>query len=226
MVKKSDAEKAEIRRQAEARRQADKDRTGHLSARGVSGEKSTGRSLSGNLSRRAPDHGEFDEAVNEFQTGSDRVAAIMGVTLIENLLLDAIESRLDDASDRSALFYESGAPFGTFKAKIVAAKALGIVNKEMAHDLDIIRDIRNQFAHSMLSLDFQNEHIARAMGKIKGVYKYTESSEPNHSEQRMKFDAIVWTSSMHLLKYRWRDALEAIRKIPEMLSTYFANLRL
>ena len=48
------------------------------------------------------------------------------------------------------------APFGTFSAKIVGALALGLINEDEHHDLEIIRGIRNEFAHK-IEVSFENQ---------------------------------------------------------------------
>lgn len=53
-------------------------------------------------------------------------------------------------------------PLGTFAAKIKIAYALGIFTKEMKEEIDIIRRIRNAFAHSKNRLSFSSPQIAQA----------------------------------------------------------------
>jgi len=41
------------------------------------------------------------------------------------------------------------APLGTFSARIKTARALGLITEDERHDLDILRDLRNAFAHEV-----------------------------------------------------------------------------
>lgn len=190
---------AKQKRQGTGKPDPTKDRTAHEAARGPGKKK---REALKHPSKHDPDDKEFDEAVNELQSGSDRVAAIMGAALIENTLLDAIAFKLKDASDTKDLFYDQGAPFGTFRARIVGGKALGLYGKQMADDLHRIRDIRNQFAHALLSLTFDHPYIVHVVSKIEGPYNYREGGSANTSAARTKFETACWSISLHIMRER------------------------
>lgn len=171
------------------------------------------KSLSGHLSRRELESKELVLAGIEILKGSDRVAAIMGAALVENALRRAIKASLHDPGDESALFYDQGAPFGTFHARIVAGKGLGLYGEEIAADLDRIRDIRNQFAHALLSLDFSNPHIVAACEKI-GDYRERPTSAEK-SEARHRYQEACWQIHSRLMD-----------KALELLDAYLASTEL
>jgi hypothetical protein len=125
------------------------------------------KSLSSRLSRRYPTEAEIDASIAEFYSAHDRVAAIMGAALVEHALVGAIKACLEDGSDEGSLFYDDKAPFGTFYARIVSAKAFGMIDAVEEVELHVIRDVRNQFAHSVLCLDFSNAHIDSSCEKLK-----------------------------------------------------------
>jgi len=136
------------------------------------------RSLSSHLSRKTPDDNEFAEAISELIHGSDRVAAIMCSALVEHELISAISAAIDDASETSVLFHSGEAsPFGTFKQRIAAGRALGIFGPGVVADLDTIRDIRNQFAHALIKLDFENEHIVRSCSELGDYIAWAEVAD-------------------------------------------------
>ena len=157
------------------------------------------RSLSSYLSRHDPDNEEFKTVTNELHAGSDRVAAIMGAALVENGLRKCIEAALVDPGDKAALFLEPGAPFHSFKARIVAGRALGLYDAETGADLDRIRDIRNQFAHALLSIDFDNEHISNACDKIREIYGFHVIKNRSVGPMRLRYENACWTISLYLL---------------------------
>ena len=84
----------------------------------------------------------------------------MGAAYVDSNLAKLISSSLADDSDTRALFHDEGAPFGTFKRKIVAGRAMGLFPQRVSDDLDRIRDVRNQFAHALLKLDSKQTHQA------------------------------------------------------------------
>ena len=154
---KSDQEKAKIRQETEARRRTDKERAGHETARGV--RRSPKKSLS-HLSRGEIDDDEFVAAIEELDQGTDRAAAVVGGAFVEDGLRAVLSALLKNDSDPKSVFEDQGAPFGTFKQKIVAVRALGYCSKETAEDADAIRDIRNQFSHALRPLTFDHPDIA------------------------------------------------------------------
>jgi hypothetical protein len=90
------------------------------------------------------------------------VTAIMGAVMVEHELEGLLRSRLSKKDDDtwSDLTLDNG-PFGTFHKKINAAYALGIYDDTTKQNLNIVRNIRNAFAHSKKLIDFDHplEHL-------------------------------------------------------------------
>lgn len=85
--------------------------------------------------------------VRELTQQSDRGAAIIGVAWVEEALVDALTSFLqNDVEARESLFRPSG-PLSSFAAKIDLARLLGLTSKAVTSDLHTLRRIRNEFAH-------------------------------------------------------------------------------
>jgi hypothetical protein len=109
---------------------------------------------------------EFDAALAEIRGGSDRVAAIMSSAIAQNTLVAAIIACLKDASEAAKLFDDVRGPFNTFYAQIVAGQALGLYRKDVATALHTVRQIRNRFAHDVISLSFADPGIAAECRKL------------------------------------------------------------
>ncbi|HEC75281.1 MAG TPA: hypothetical protein ENI26_13070 [Methylophaga aminisulfidivorans] len=112
--------------------------------------------------------------ISEIDTQSDRGAAIVGVAWVEEELEAAIASFLeDDAKALKRLLGRSG-PLATFSAKIDLALLLGMCSKVIAGDLHRLREIRNDFAHTIAAKDhsaltFNSENIADKCFALKCV---------------------------------------------------------
>lgn len=94
--------------------------------------------------------------VEEFAEQSDRGVAIIGGSYLENAVAALIKADWRKASDsRSAenslndLFHNSG-PLGSFSAKNKLAFLSQMIGEAFFSDLEIIRDIRNDFAHKLV----------------------------------------------------------------------------
>lgn len=113
---------------------------------------------------------------------SDRYAAIIGASLLEHALKTAITAylRLDLNELKTAKFrheifddYERS-PLGSLGSRILIAYALGIINEDTRRNLDILRNIRNAFAHSVSTVEFTSPECLREIIKIipqPGIYK-------------------------------------------------------
>jgi DNA-binding MltR family transcriptional regulator len=63
--------------------------------------------------------------------------------------------------------FESYRPLNSFAAKIILAFAVGAIVLDTYEELEKIRDIRNEFAHSAELLDFESPKIAALLAKFK-----------------------------------------------------------
>jgi len=140
--------------------------------------------------------------VSEIKGQTDRGAAIVGVAWVEEELQAAIESFLEtDDKAWKRLFGRSG-PLSTFSAKIDLARLLGMCSTVIASDLHILRDIRNEFAHSIAAKDhtglsFKSRHIADRCLALRCI-AHESLSEPRHAFVRA---CAVLNSDFHLHKF-------------------------
>jgi hypothetical protein len=92
----------------------------------------------------------------------DRTAAIVGPIFLEQALKRAIilhfEPDLCDPEFKY-LFDQDEAPYREFASRLKLAKALGIVSNEQYEKLEIVRQIRNLFAHANFAIDFDMQEI-------------------------------------------------------------------
>ncbi|WP_293943124.1 hypothetical protein [Sphingomonas sp.] len=150
-------------------------------------------------SRRDLTDEELGVALSEIADGSDRVAAIMGCALVENTLVGALITCLEDASDAAKLFDDERGPFKSFYAQIVAAKAMGLFDAKIASALHAVRQIRNEFAHAILSLEFETESIAKMCIKLKSF----ENKDAHHekvSPPRRYFEHACYELTCELIR--------------------------
>jgi hypothetical protein len=97
----------------------------------------------------------------------DRHAAIACAAAIEHGLKQAITRHLAEDASSKGLFDDFESALGSFSARTAMARALGIIDDSGVADLDIIRRIRNTFAHSVLPISFGTPDIAFLTAEIK-----------------------------------------------------------
>lgn len=88
------------------------------------------------------------------------VTAILGCTLVEHELDSLLRAKFKKRDDDTwrELQSETG-PLRSFSAKIAIGHVLGVYKDKIQHDLNVVRVIRNAFAHSKKLLDFNDPLI-------------------------------------------------------------------
>jgi hypothetical protein len=138
-----------------------KDRTAHEAAR----EKPLG-SLR-DLSKGTDLSEHIQDIIADLEEQSDRGLALIAIALVDVALTRLLLCRLLAYHDvQNIIFYNEGAPLGSFSSRIKMARAMGVVGPMVEAHLDTLRRIRNQFAHSPLRLDFSNPLISAEIGKL------------------------------------------------------------
>ena len=92
----------------------------------------------------------------EFYAEGDRACGILMGSLVENALETAITQIMRRGVSRSDIFGFNG-PAGSFSAKITLAYGLGIYRSKTKHDLNLIRELRNKFAHCRRPIRFETD---------------------------------------------------------------------
>jgi hypothetical protein len=114
------------------------------------------------LVKSDPTFAELASLEGEIYGESDRVAAVMLGAMVEmsvrRLLLTKMREDLN-SDDRQRLLDSDRAVLGTFSAKTITAYALKLIGPVSKHDLDLIRTIRNGFAHSRMPLEFTTPQV-------------------------------------------------------------------
>jgi len=102
------------------------------------------------------------EIRNELEKESDRGCALVAAAYLENQITELLEDFFIKQSkkDSDSLFDFNG-PVGTFSSKIKMCLALGLIPKEISNGLDIVRKIRNEFAHLHEPLNFNTESMSQ-----------------------------------------------------------------
>jgi hypothetical protein len=117
---------------------------------------------------------DFQKSLADMMAGvqddNDRVTAIVSGSHVENALGSALKARMRplNISEENELF-GIGSPLGTFANKIKIGYGLRLFELATKNDLNIIRKIRNAFAHARDSVNFTRR-------KFKNVLHYCRFS--------------------------------------------------
>jgi hypothetical protein len=112
---------------------------------------------------------DFGNRVSEaLSQESDRACVILVASRSDYLLRIKLahEFSRGNSDARSALFSSSG-PFSTFSAKLNAAFCAGWIDRDVYDDLQVIRKLRNEFAHSIDNHTLSDEPFPSMVSKLR-----------------------------------------------------------
>ena len=164
---------------------------------------------------------DFDNVFAELDGENDRAAILVGGSILEYALEQAIASRLREpqtTTESDALFDEHGI-LGSFHEKIWAAYFLKVIGPSVRRDLDLVRAIRNSAAHDMNAISFDGtSEIANRCREL----RFADASIPgkaNPPDLRGKFILTIRFFTANLL-LRAGDAKAEIAEAAQQLAPY------
>jgi len=106
---------------------------------------------------------------------TDRGCALFAAAYLDRATSDLLYLSLVENKHVEKDLFEGTAPLASFSSRIKLAYYLGKLSPSMRRDLDLIRKIRNDFAHSAENLTFDTEKIANRCKELQ--YSYHESDQ-------------------------------------------------
>lgn len=132
--------------------------------------------------------------LDAFKAESDRGAVLVACCYLEDKIGEALRDRLVAGTGLDRLFEGGNAPFGTFSARIAGAHALGLVDDEGFRHLEMIRKIRNHFAHE-LNASFEDPKIADRCNAFEPTdpdsLAALQRNDPKSNRDRFLFAAVA-----------------------------------
>ena len=101
------------------------------------------------VSDAAPHLIDYLSCMEVLQSESDRGAVLVTASMLDDILKQLLLARLLDGDHSKKLFAGPNAPLGTFSSRIIAARAVGVISEQWKKELNLLRKIRNDFAHSV-----------------------------------------------------------------------------
>lgn len=134
-------------------------------------------SMEGFIAEQIKAIGQFRSALSK---ESDRGCALFAAAYLDKALSDLLYCAL--ASDKKIEndLFEGNAPLATFSSRIKVAYYLGFLSKAERRDLDLIRKIRNDFAHHAEDISFETESISGRCKALEFSYHEKGHRERGH----------------------------------------------
>jgi DNA-binding MltR family transcriptional regulator len=153
---------------------------------------------------------------------SDRGFALIAAAWIDDSLQGVIRSRFIDDQVTADELLVGDSPLVTFSAKTKLLYCMGVITKVEKQNLDIIRSIRNLFAHQRGNVSFRTAKIRDKSLSLSLVEDLKDFTHLDKSQPRTYFSAVA----MHFIQYFVRMAKPKKRPSPgKGIKQYFAKLR-
>jgi hypothetical protein len=121
---------------------------------------------------------EFVEHVRTLTNQTHAGYALVGASAIDNSLEEALLTRMVPLSSTLAeRLFEGYGPLASFSSRIDIAFALGIISAETRSHLLTIKQIRNEFAHTYVSLTFGSPSIRKWCATLPGYRREATDAE-------------------------------------------------
>ena len=113
---------------------------------------------------------------------TDRGHTLVVASLLEEMLEEILKGFLLEGSATENLFKSPYAPFSTLSAKAAASRALGLISDEEARDIDLIRKIRNDFAHNLMC-SFEDSRVRNRASELQVGMGCLDKLEDGHESK-------------------------------------------
>lgn len=139
------------------------------------------------LIAQIPTGDDFDHIVHEMYHGHDRGAALVASTQIEEVLGKFLKCFMVAplSTTLEEQLFERDAPLSSFSKQIRIAYAFKMIDQPIRQHLDIIREIRNAFAHSRVHITFETPAVRTACLLLPRYFeKFDDGTSPDAPKAR------------------------------------------
>lgn len=148
-----------------------------------------------------PEVRQLGEFLNSFNEESDRGAALVAASMLDDRLHEILMAFLAEVPIKENLLSGFNAPLGTFAARTSVALALGLIQNNEYEEITIIRKIRNEYGHDWKPVSFETGVVAELCKKL--PWSGPKEFE-TRSNLRSRFNSVV---CMLLTDLLWRVRL-------------------
>ncbi|MBK7003138.1 MAG: hypothetical protein IPH35_25445 [Rhodoferax sp.] len=140
----------------------------------------------------------FSGFLEEFQKESDRGGALVGAALLDARLERLLLAHMLPGKVAEDLVIGGNAPFGTFSSRINGCYAFGLITASERQDLNIVRSIRNEFAHREHGITFADSKIQGFCSSLKSRRSPEMIEQNGGYPPRQRFNDAVIFNAMQL----------------------------
>lgn len=155
---------------------------------------------------------QWQEWMEEFQAESDRACSVLGAAFLDEHLRALLEAFFVDHPERiQNLFKDAAGPLASFSSRINMAYALGFLAPNELRDLDLIRKIRNVFAHELHDVTFVSPSVASRCAELRQCNYIGRSLGPLSPRDRFVLSVVFLAHWLAMRRLEIRDERRAIQ---------------
>lgn len=111
---------------------------------------------------------------------SDRGCALFAAAYLDVCLSDLLRVSLVENKNIDKDLFDGTAPLSGFSSRIKLAYYLGLISRNCRRDLDIVRGIRNDFAHQPEIISFESQSIRDRCKNLSFSYQEKDADPRSH----------------------------------------------
>ena len=140
----------------------------------------------------------WNEFEKEFHDESDRAVVVLAAAKLDEYLRIVISKRLISTTKSSQEddLLGSNRPISTFSSRIELAYRIGLIDSKTSRTLNLIRRLRNDFAHGppgmSLNLSPGADRIREMFGDFDDLFQEVNDDISLRSDSRGKFEFVVF----------------------------------
>jgi DNA-binding MltR family transcriptional regulator len=156
-------------------------------------------------------------SLNRFLTlvgQNDEASMVLALaTFIEDTLGRLLVAYFRNCKATKELVEGFNAPLGTLSARTKAAYAFGLLTKEQYQDIEILRKVRNHFAHNWEGVSLERSDIQSMIGQLSG---YTLDQSPIGGGVKERLLGTLSTCCIELQVFLGRLESGKVKKAPDV----------
>lgn len=115
-----------------------------------------------------PEHlKDFRSFIYELQKETDRGLPLVGTSLVDEKLRDILEAFFIEHKVSSKLLDEPFSPLASFSARLDTCFALGLIDEHEYSEINILRKVRNEFAHAKHGISFKTDRLVSLCSSLR-----------------------------------------------------------
>jgi DNA-binding MltR family transcriptional regulator len=133
--------------------------------------------------------------VEDFDRETDRGVALLAAAFLDDVMDVMLRAVMVDEPDAVNRLMGTGRALESFGARVHLAYCMGLLGRDVYHDLNLIREIRNDFAHRQPT-NFEGEEIRGKCQRLKAASTVMADAG---CTARERFTATVVMLANHLI---------------------------